>query len=345
LTGKCLYFTGERTVEVREFAVGIPQKGEVCVASELSAVSAGTELLVYRNQFPRDMPVDASIAALRQHFSYPLRYGYAVTGRISSTGQGVDAAWKGRRVFIFHPHATHCVVPLADVVSLPSDLPPADAVFLPFMETAVNLLLDGRPLIGEKVAIFGQGTIGLLATALLAHFPLAALVTFDRYEARRRKSLALGATVSMGPQEATDEPGAGHCRTAALEGGADLTFELSGSPDALNDAIRATAFGGRIIIGSWYGEKRAPVDLGGYFHRSRIRLISSQVSTLGPSLSPVWTRQRRLDVTLSMLKLVRPSRLITHTFPLERGRDLYRMLDTAPEGMIQAVFAYDEAAP
>jgi hypothetical protein len=44
-----------------------------------------------------------------------------------------------------------------------------------------------------------------------------------------------------------------------------------------------------------------------------------------------------------MLRLVRPSRLITHTFPLGRAGDLYRMLDTAPEGMIQAVFAYNEA--
>ncbi len=316
----------------------------MCIASELSAVSAGTELLVYRNQFPRDIPVDASIAGLRQQFAYPLRYGYAVTGRISSTGQGVDAAWKGRRVFVFHPHATHCVVPLADAVALPEDLPLADAVFLPFMETAVNLLLDGRPLMGEKVAVFGQGTIGLLTTALLARFPLAGLVTFDRYAARRQASRALGATAGIAPQEVTDGPNAGNCRTAALQGGADLTFELSGAPEALNDAIRATAFGGRVVVGSWYGEKRAPIDLGGYFHRSRIQLISSQVSTLSPSLPPTWTRQRRLEVTLSMLKLVRPSRLITHAFPLEQAGDLYRMLDTGPEGMIQAVFAYREAA-
>ncbi len=315
----------------------------MCIAAELSAVSAGTELLVYRNQFPRHMPVDASITGLGQHFSYPLRYGYAVVGRISSTGPGVDTAWKGRRVFAFHPHATHCVVPLGDIVPLPEDVPAADAVFLPFMETAVNLLLDGRPLMGEKIAVFGQGTIGLLTTALLAHFPLAGIVTFDRYEARRQESLTLGATISVGLHEATAGPGVDNCRPAGLEGGADLTFELSGSPEALDDAIRVTAFGGRVVVGSWYGEKKAPIDLGGYFHRSRIQLISSQVSTLSPSLSPAWTRQRRLDVTLSMLRLIRPSRLITHTFPLEEAGKLYRMLDTAPEGMIQAVFAYNEA--
>lgn len=318
----------------------MPERGEVCVAAELSAVSAGTELLIYRNQFPRHMPVDASIVGLEQHFSYPLRYGYAVVGRISSTGQGVDTRWKGRRVFAFHPHATHCTVPLGDIVPLPEDVPPADAVFLPFMETAVNLLLDGRPLMGEKIAVFGQGTIGLLTTALLARFPLAGIVTFDRYEARRQESLTLGATTSIGPAG----PCVDNSCPAGLDGGADLTFELSGSPEVLDDAIRVTAFGGRIVVGSWYGEKKAPVDLGGYFHRSRIQLVSSQVSTLSPSLPPSWTRQRRLDVTLSMLQRIRPSRLITHTFPLEEAGKLYRMLDTAPEGMIQAVFAYNEAA-
>lgn len=45
------------------------------------------------------------------------------------------------------------------------------------METAVTLLMDGQPLIAERVAIFGQGVVGLLTTALLAQFPVAALVT------------------------------------------------------------------------------------------------------------------------------------------------------------------------
>ena len=69
-----------------------------------------------------------------------------------------------------------------------------------------------------------------------------------------------------------------------LPGGADLTYELSGAPAALDQAIRITGFSGRVVIGSWYGTKRASLDLGGRFHRSRIRLISSQVSSLSPEL-------------------------------------------------------------
>ena len=62
---------------------------------------------------------------------------------------------------------------------MPADLPPQDAVLLPFMETAVSFVMDGQPLIGEQVVVFGQGVIGLLATRLLAEYPLASLVTVD----------------------------------------------------------------------------------------------------------------------------------------------------------------------
>ncbi len=73
------------------------------------------------------------------------------------------------------------------------------AVFLPNMETTVNLLLDGQPLLGERIVVFRQGIVGLLTTALLARFPLAQLVTVDRYPLRRQASLDLGAQVSLDP--------------------------------------------------------------------------------------------------------------------------------------------------
>ena len=52
-------------------------------------------------------------------------------------------------------------------------------------------------------------------------------------------------------------------------GGADLSFELSGNPAALDAAIALTGREGRVVVGSFYGNKRAPVDLGGHFHRGR----------------------------------------------------------------------------
>ena len=39
--------------------------------------------------------------------------------------------------------------------------------------------------------------------------------------------------------------------------GADLIFELSGDMAALNQAIEAAGFDGRIVVGSWYGANRS----------------------------------------------------------------------------------------
>ncbi len=126
-------------------------------------------------------------------FSYPLKYGYASVGRITQIGPNVSPNLLGKLVFSFNPHETHFVSASDRLIVLPEDLTPEAACFLPNMETAVSLVMDGRPLIGETVAVFGQGVVGLLTTALLARMPLGKLVTFDRHPLRRQASLALGA--------------------------------------------------------------------------------------------------------------------------------------------------------
>ena len=124
--------------------------------------------------------------------------------------------------------------------------------------------------------------------------------------------------------------------------GYDLTFELSGSPSALDDAIALTGFGGRVLIGSWYGEKQTTLDLGGDFHRSRIKLISSQVSTIAPELSARWDKSRRFEVVWDALQRIQPQKWITHRFPLEQAGEAYKLLDKQPQETIQIIFTHTE---
>ncbi|MEK7786036.1 MAG: zinc-binding alcohol dehydrogenase, partial [Chloroflexota bacterium] len=285
------------------------------------------ELLVYRGQAPTELAVDETISALPGLFSFPLKYGYAAVGRVAALGPDVDESWLNRLVFAFNPHESHFTAAAANLLPLPADVDVDTALFLPNMETAVNFLHDGAPLVGERVAVFGQGIVGLLTTSLLAQMPLANLTTFDRYPLRREASRSLGAHASLDPSEPTD-----------LQ--ADLTYELSGSPATLDQAIAATGCAGRVIIGSWYGQKRADLNLGGRFHRSRIRLISSQVSTLAPELSGRWTKARRMEVAWQLLREVKPARLITHRFPLAEAAKAYELIDQRPETCIQVVLTY-----
>ncbi|MCS7001778.1 MAG: alcohol dehydrogenase catalytic domain-containing protein, partial [Dehalococcoidia bacterium] len=148
-----VWFDAPGCVSVREAALSPVGPGDVVVRARLSAISAGTELLVYRGQWPEELPIDETIPSYRQPFVYPLTYGYAVVGVVEQVGADVDPVWIGRRVFAFGPHCSHVVTPVASVVALPDDLSDEQAVLLATTETAVTIALDAAPRIGERVAV------------------------------------------------------------------------------------------------------------------------------------------------------------------------------------------------
>jgi threonine dehydrogenase-like Zn-dependent dehydrogenase len=318
-----IWFTAPRKLEVRPENLPAPAPGEVEIATLYSAISPGTEMLVYRGQFPQGMATDSEITSLEGEMSYPLQYGYAAVGR----------APDGKHYFSFQPHqSAFCAAP-ENLIAVPGRITPEQAVFLPNMETAVNFVMDGRPMIGERVAVLGQGIVGLLTTNLLAMHPLKQLVAIDHYPNRRDAAKQSGAHLTLSPDD--DE-------LEELAQQFDLVYELSGNPAALDLAITLCGFGGRIVVGSWYGEKRAPVDLGGVFHRNRIQLISSQVSTIAPELTGRWDKARRFEVAWEMIRLIQPERFITHRYLLDEAPAAYALLDQSPGDAIQVVFEYQK---
>lgn len=329
-TRDLLYFVAPRRVEVRRAEMPQAGAGEALVQTIVSAVSPGTELLFYRGEAPGGMAVDANLPALGGAITYPLRYGYACVGRVTQVGPGVGEEWRGRTVFAFQPHASAFAAPVTDLLPVPEGVAPEAAAFLPNMETAVNFVMDGRPVIGERVAVVGLGVVGLLTTALLARFPLAELTAVDPLPQRRALALSLGAHRATAP----DAPDA----TATF----DLVYEVSGAPAALNTALALAGYAGRVVVGSWYGAKQAPIDLGGAFHRSRIRLLSSQVSTLDPRWLGRWDKARRLDVAWAMLRDLPAELVITHTLPVTDAPAAYRLLSEHPEQAIQVIFDYTD---
>jgi len=334
-------FTAPYAVEVRTETLPAPAAHQLLVAAQVSAISPGTEMLVYRGQMPGDMPLDATISALDGAFAYPLKYGYATVGRVLACGTAVSPSWHDRLVFAFHPHESHFLAAPDELIPVPDGLDAETAVLLPNMETAVSFLMDSQPLIGEQVAVFGQGIVGLLTTALLAQLPLARLVTADRHPLRRDWSTRLGAHASLDPAA----PSLTADMLAELQQdrpypGADLALELSGHPAALDQAIAVTGYNGRVLIGSWYGTKPVSLNLGGRFHRSHMQLISSQVSHLAPRWHGRWTSQRRLQTAWAQLARCQPARLITHRFALAQAAAAYRLIDQQPEQTIQVLLTY-----
>lgn len=329
---------GPQQVELRDVMLGEPGPGEVLVEAEYSAISPGTENLVFRGQVPEGMMLDETIASLCGSFSYPFEYGYALVGRVVGLGAGVVDSWLGTRVFAFHPHQDYLRVRVEDLLPVPEGLSAQAACFLPNMESACSFVMDVHPLLGERVLIIGQGVVGLLTTAVMSAFPLSTLVAVERLPNRRAWARRFGATEVLDavPEaversvDRTDDP---------LAEAFDAVIEASGDPAALNAAIEVTGYDGRIVVASWYGQETASLDLGASFHRRRLRLIASQVSTLAPRLRGRWSKSRRFSLAWEWIGRIAPESLITHVFPLAHCQEAF-MQTAAETGAIQVVFRY-----
>ncbi len=295
-----------------------PGPGEVVLRTLVSALSAGTEGLLWRGDWPPGIPWELQ----GPPSVYPVHPGYAAVGDIESVGQGVDPSLVGQRVFAFAPHGERSVVAIDRIVQVPAPLDPEDAVFLATLETALTVVQDGGPVVGETAGVLGLGPVGLLAGLVCAGS--FSTVVWDTQPFRRARAKALGL-------DQVKELGEESC---------DVVLELTGSPRALDRAVAATRFSGRVVLGSWYGSRPVAVDLGGRFHRSRIELVSSQVSTLSPRLSGRWTKARRFEVALGYAARFRPSRLVTHRFRLEDAAEAYRQACERPGETLQVLFTY-----
>ncbi len=331
---KSLYFTGRSEVEIKEEPVRSPREGEVLIESILSSISFGSEKLVYKGRLTDDNELDTAIDSLDKKVDYPIKYGYSSLGEVVSVGKGVSDDIIGRDVFCFHPHESKFLEKQENIILVPEEIDLRDFSFLPSVETAVNFALDGGPMIGEKVAVIGQGVVGLMTTAVLENFPLDKLITVDPISGRRKASEELGADIIYEDIEDMNS-------SMTSQDGLDLAYELSGDPSTLEKVFDSLRYDGRIVIGSWYGDKENSISLGTHFHRNRISIKSSQVSSIDPDISGRWDKDRRMDQVIKMIKKIEPKDVISHEIPFTEAEKAYELLDKKPEKCIQVILRYD----
>src|SRR5947207_14007854 len=96
LDAVALWLRSPRTVEFREEPAPPPASGQIRVRALASALSQGTEMLVYRGQVPADLPLD--LPTLAGSFAFPIKYGYASAGRVLDIGPGVESPVPGDTV-------------------------------------------------------------------------------------------------------------------------------------------------------------------------------------------------------------------------------------------------------
>jgi NADPH:quinone reductase-like Zn-dependent oxidoreductase len=268
--------------EIRAEPVAPPADGEVRVAAVASALSRGTERLIFSGRVPESEYERMRAPFMSGAFPFPVKYGYAMVGRVE---QG-PAELKNRLAFALYPHQTVFNLAAENIVPLPDGVPPERAVLAANMETALNAVWDAQPGPADRVAVVGAGVLGLLVARLCARMPGTEVTVVDVNPDRAAIARTFGATFAA-PDAAPED--------------CDLVVHTSASAAGLAAALRLAGDEATVLELSWYGSDDVRVPLGGVFHSRRLRLISSQVGKVAPSHRPRWDYRRRLSAALGLL--------------------------------------------
>jgi 2-desacetyl-2-hydroxyethyl bacteriochlorophyllide A dehydrogenase len=342
-------FSGRRTVEV--IAVEPPPlpPGHVRVRTRYSGISAGTELTAYRGTNPylnRVWDPATRLFGPGEGLRYPVvGWGYSEVGDVVEVAPGVPDDDRhprvGDRVWGIWGHRSGAVLPAHTLAGhrLPAGVDPLAASFVRVGAVALNAVLAAGLHLGETVAVFGQGVIGLLATRL-ATLSGATVIAVDGIPARREVARAFGAADALAP------PGAAEAiRRHTDELGADVAIELSGAYPALHEAIRSVAAGGLVVAAGFYQGEGTGLRLGEEFHHNRVSVVASQIGGVPAGLGLRWSQERLQRTFLAQLAAgtVTVERLVTHVVPLTRAAEAYELLDRHSGDALQVVLEFPEA--
>ena len=299
----------------RQFWISAPGHGEivradleprrnddVLVRTVYSAISRGTESLVFRGEVPPSQ-YEAMRAPFQEgEFPGPVKYGYTSVGRVEEGPDSTPHDLTGRLVFCLYPHQDLYCVPAAAVTPVPDAVPAERAVLAASMETAVNVLWDARPAAGDRIFVIGAGVVGLLVAWLCRQIPGACVTVVDTNPARESTARELGVPFLAAPP---------------ADANADLVVHASGQPEGLTSALALAGIEATIVEASWYGVRRVSVPLGEAFHSRRLTIKSSQVGRVAPERASRWNPRRRMKLALELLRDSRLDALITGESPFD----------------------------
>ena len=282
--------------EIRPVPIPEPSEGEVLVRTLRSAISRGTESLVFRGEIaPHEY--DTMRAPFQDGaFPAPVKYGYLNVGVVAEGPHRL----RGRTVFCLYPHQSAYVVPEHAVVLVPDDVPAERAVLAGTVETAVNALWDSAPLIGDRIAVVGAGMVGCCVARLLAGIPGVQVTLVDIDTSRAEVAAGLGVDFAT-----LDEVSAER----------DLVVHSSGNPAGLRRSLELLADDATVIELSWYGDKQVELGLGGAFHSRRLTIRSSQVGAVALARRNRRTHADRLALALRLLRDPAFDTLLTGSSP------------------------------
>lgn len=358
-------FTSPRQVELVPADVQPLLPGHVRVRTYYSGISAGTELTAYRGSNPYLTkswdPVLRVFVDGPPTFAYPVvGWGYSEVGEVVELADDLDAeAYRARRagdlpaageplavgdvVHGIWGHRSEAVLPVSALAGrvLPDGADPLTGVFARVGAIALNSVLQADVRLGEQVAVFGQGVIGLLATrfAVLSGAQVAAV---DMVPQRLEVAAAMGAHALV---RGDVQGGAGAVVRHLSGGGVDSAIELSGSDVALHEAVRSVVVEGTVVASAFYQGGTLGLRLGEEFHHNRVRLLASQISGTPVGLGSRWSQPRLVRTVMHRIATgdVDVASLVTDVVDAVDVARAFERLDAGDPATLQVVLRFDAA--
>lgn len=268
--------------EFRSEPLSEPSEAEASLRTLWTGVSRGTETLVARGEVPASEHDRMRAPFQAGRFPFPVKYGYLNVGVVEHG----PAALRGRTVFSLAPHQSRSVIPAEAAHPVPDAVPARRAVLAGAVETAVNVLWDAAPMVGDRVVVVGAGMIGGAIARIARGIPGVEVTLVDVDPEKAALAAALGAEFAA---------------TADAAGDADVVIEASGSDEGLRSALRLAPTDGEIVVASWFGGREVPLPLGADFHARRLTIRSSQVGAVSTRRRDRRTTAQRLDLALALL--------------------------------------------
>ena len=285
--------TDGRSFRYREYALPAVGPGDVRVRVEFAAPKHGTELHSltgspqHRKQWDEELRLYLPRAESLPLTERPV--GNMVVGSVTAVGSDVADISPGDHVFGYGPIREEHQLP-ADSWRLLGGLSETDAVCSDPAHVAIVAVRDGNVRIGDAVAVFGLGAIGLMTVQIAARSGATTVIAVDPIAGRRARALALGADLAVDP----DAEDAGlRIKRATGNHGVDVAIETSGNAAALHQAIRAIRQCGTIVHVPYGPKNASALQLDEEFHVNRPTIIGSQAVWRNPDRSyPLWDEER-----------------------------------------------------
>ncbi len=336
-----------RRIDYAEYAEREPQAGQVLVHTLVSGIKHGTELNMYRGTLPFAEEVwDPQLRLFRPPREderlapfYPHTLGSWAAGVVRAVGPNVQRWRVGDLVHGEWKHRQTAIKPEAALYPVPASADGETMVFTDPARFALGAIHDAALKLGDRVAIFGLGAIGMLAAQLARLNGATEVIVVDPIPARLALAKQLGADVAVNPLEAD----AGLAIKQATGGvGVDVAVELSGAYSALQQAVRCVQREGLVVAASYYGAA-GQVDFSREWHHNRITLRSSMpVWGCTHRNHPLWDLARLESTAMGLLasQALKVAPLVGARVSFERAAEAYALIDKPGSDCIKVVLTY-----